>query len=266
MINKEQLEKKAVDYLVNNISNKNMNDFKKSLSENDDFRKDFEDIEEVWEALSEDNNELETTASMDQSFYKMLHEYSDKKHTRFNNIVNYFKLYPVNFSYSKLVLAVILPIIIFVYVFHLSDSLKVDMKTIQPNQSNYLAISLLNAASFSKRIKGVNEMNKLTQLDDKEIEVMLKTLNEDTNTNIRFLTLESLMRFKDNPQIRKGLVQSLTNQESPMIQMEIIELMVSLKAEEIIKQMEILKEIKVLDPTVLEEIKKSTTILKNQKL
>ena len=63
----------------------------------------------------------------------------------------------------------------------------------------------------------------------KVIDALFTTLNEDPNVNVRLITLEALVKLSNEPKVRAGLVQSITLQESPLLQSAIADVMVKLQ-------------------------------------
>ena len=54
------------------------------------------------------------------------------------------------------------------------------------------------------------------------IELLIKAMNEDENINVRLASIEVLFAFKHLPEVQQALLRSLPRQDSPMIQMELL--------------------------------------------
>ena len=87
-----------------------------------------------------------------------------------------------------------------------------------------------NQASAGKRIQGVNVAFTLEKADDEIVNALVKTLNEDTNSNVRLVALEALGKFHNQPHVRKALIESLSTQTDAVVQIELIRLLVAIKA------------------------------------
>jgi hypothetical protein len=87
---------------------------------------------------------------------------------------------------------------------------------------------MMKQTSAVERIKAVNMVSELEQANSPVIESLLRILNTDTNDNVRLLSLEALIRYADSPVVREGLIASILNQTSPMIQIRLAEVMVAL--------------------------------------
>ncbi len=76
-------------------------------------------------------------------------------------------------------------------------------------------LSMLQNPSASQRILAVGYTDEISQVNNKVIDALLTTLNEDPNVNVRLITLETLVKLSSEPKVSEGLVQSITLQESP---------------------------------------------------
>jgi len=91
-----------------------------------------------------------------------------------------------------------------------------------------LVLTMMKQTSAVERIKAVNMVSEFEQANSRVIESLLRILNTDSNENVRLLSLEALIRYADNPEVREGLIASILNQTSPMIQIRLAEVMVAL--------------------------------------
>ena len=98
-----------------------------------------------------------------------------------------------------------------------------------------LLLSLINNPSASERLRAVSYTNEIREADGKVVTALLTTLNNDSNVNVRLVTLEALARLADDPHVREGLVQSIARQESPLVQSALADVMVNLQEKRSIK-------------------------------
>ncbi|ADB40611.1 HEAT repeat domain-containing protein [Spirosoma linguale] len=98
-----------------------------------------------------------------------------------------------------------------------------------------MMLSLLENPSASERLRAVGYTEEINSVDDKVVEALLTTLNNDDNVNVRLVTLEALAKLADNAAVREGLVQSITRQESPLLQSALADVMVKLQEKRSIK-------------------------------
>lgn len=92
-----------------------------------------------------------------------------------------------------------------------------------------MVVSLLDNPSATERLRAVNYTEEMQEADRQVITALLNTLNEDPNVNVRLVTLEALAKFSDQPEVREGLVRSITRQDSPLVQVAMANLMLKLQ-------------------------------------
>lgn len=108
-----------------------------------------------------------------------------------------------------------------------------------------------NDQSASQRITGVTVAYKLEKADDEIVNVLVKTMNEDANTNVRLAALEALGKFQAEPAVRKALIESLSTQKDPMVQIALIQLLVQMKEKGVMKDLERMTK----DKTIMKAVK-----------
>jgi hypothetical protein len=95
--------------------------------------------------------------------------------------------------------------------------------------------SLLQNPSASERIRGVSFTSELTTVKPDVIDALLVTLNNDPNVNVRLMTLEALTHYASYPAVRAGLVESISGQESPLVQAALADVMLKLQEKNAIR-------------------------------
>lgn len=95
--------------------------------------------------------------------------------------------------------------------------------------------------SASERISAVKLSDRIPQstsgLDREITEILIYTMNNDQNINVREAAAEALFRFRNEAQIRTALVNSLSKQQDPLMQMTLINMLVELKEKSAINEM-----------------------------
>lgn len=124
-----------------------------------------------------------------------------------------------------------------------------------------IMLAMVENPSASKRLQAVSYSNELNQLDDKVVNVLLKTLNEDPNVNVRLATLEALLKFSHSPKVRKGLVESITLQESPLVISALADAMVEMQEKSSVDLFKQLLNKDDLNSSVKSKIEKSIYLL-----
>lgn len=123
-----------------------------------------------------------------------------------------------------------------------------------------MMLAMLDNPLASERIKAVSYTGDIRHPDKKVLEALLETLNNDPNVNVRLSTLEALSQLGNYPEVRLGLIQSITTQDSPLVQTAIADVMLKLQEKRSVKPFKELLKQKDLDGDVRDKIK--TTITK----
>jgi len=95
-----------------------------------------------------------------------------------------------------------------------------------------VALSLLQDQSASSRLRGVTYSYQMTRPDRDVAQALLHAVNQDTNVNVRLNAVDALAKFAGDPEVRKALADSLAVQDSPLVQVALIDLLVQLHARE----------------------------------
>lgn len=85
-----------------------------------------------------------------------------------------------------------------------------------------VALSLLQQQSASERLRGVSYSVRM-EADDEVLNALLRTLNHDPNVNVRLAAVDALKQFGSRNRVKQGLRQAVLNQDSPLLQMALID-------------------------------------------
>jgi HEAT repeat protein len=116
-----------------------------------------------------------------------------------------------------------------------------------------VTLTLLEQPSANERLEGVSYSTQLEAKDEKVLTALLQALGSDPNVNVRVAAVGALRRYADSTAVRKGLLQSLAKEDSPLVQMELIDLMVSLREKDSIPVLEQILHKADLNPTVRQQ-------------
>jgi hypothetical protein len=96
------------------------------------------------------------------------------------------------------------------------------------NMRQLVALSLMQQQNASDRLRGVNYAYRVEQDDPQVLSALLATVNHDPNVNVRLAAVDALRNFTDSSVGRRGLVQALGKQNSPLVQIAILDQVVEL--------------------------------------
>ena len=124
-----------------------------------------------------------------------------------------------------------------------------------------ISLTMLNQTSPAERIKNLNTMASFPQEDSQIVEALIKTLNTDENINVRLSAVEALYKLADDSRVRDGLIHALTHQESPLVQLALVECYVALHEKQAVGHLKQLLDNKELNDVVKNQIEQSLKIL-----
>ncbi|EJF11576.1 HEAT repeat domain-containing protein [Pontibacter sp. BAB1700] len=112
-----------------------------------------------------------------------------------------------------------------------------------------MKLAMTTGASASERIQLVSQEFD-TEQPDEIIQVLITTMNQDPNVNVRVAASEALYKFSHKKVVRQALVESLKLQTDPIMQLTLIDMLVSIKEKEAVGELEEMANRKDLLPIV----------------
>ena len=262
----EKFDIQAIDDLSGNLESSEQNDFEEFLNNHPAYQNIFDGLKETWQDMDAINTPT-PSGKMDERFYDRLSEEGEIAANTNNKKLSSLRIFiermlQPQLAYATLILCAGLVLGYFLRPINNLEPIKnTVVKVSEPNTEGVrqqLVLTLLEQPSANQRLKGINEANKIQKTDETVISALLKTLNNDTNVNVRLAAIESLTNYIDHPTVRQGLVQSIVKQDSPMVQVMLANLMVALQEKESIEPFKTLMQNKDLNTSVKEKLE--TTI------
>lgn len=96
-------------------------------------------------------------------------------------------------------------------------------------------------SSASERISAVNMSARLSQskqLDEEITEILIYTMNNDENVNVRLAAAEALFKFRDAVRVGEALTNALSRQDDPLMQITLIDMLVKIREKGAISEMQ----------------------------
>lgn len=89
-----------------------------------------------------------------------------------------------------------------------------------------VAVSLLQQDSASERLRGVTWSYRMKEPGDEVLEALVQALKYDSSVDVRLAAAGALRRYTGQPAVRHGLLESLRVPQSPLVQVELIDVLV----------------------------------------
>jgi hypothetical protein len=118
------------------------------------------------------------------------------------------------------------------------------------NMRQLVALSLMQQQSASDRLRGVNFAYHVEQSDPQVLGALLTAVNHDPSVNVRLAAVDALRNFNDSPIGRRGVVQALAKQDSPLVQIAILDQIVELHEKSAVQNIQFLLSSQTLNPDV----------------
>lgn len=109
---------------------------------------------------------------------------------------------------------------------HQDNRIKTIENAVLPEVSTKdLYARLADSSSSSIRLSAILEINKTNQVSINTLDILAKTLNNDSNSNVRLAALDVLAKYADDHHASSLLVGSLSTQKDPLVQLGLIALL-----------------------------------------
>jgi hypothetical protein len=124
------------------------------------------------------------------------------------------------------------------------------MHTELTNMRQMVALSMLQQQSASQRLEGVTWTRREEHLDPQVLSALVHTLRYDQSVDVRLAALDALSRHAGQPQVKRTVVDALQEQQSPLVQVALIDQLVEWRDAEAAPRLEKLRQTPNLNPTV----------------
>jgi hypothetical protein len=141
-----------------------------------------------------------------------------------------------------------------------------DMATLRHEVRNLrevVALSLLDQQSASERLRGVRYSSALEGTDPEVVDALSRTLRSDPSVDVRLAAADALRRFPLAPSVSESVWQLLDHDDSPLVQIAVIDLLSSRKDPTVRARLEKLRDRAGLDSNVRDYLQ---ALLSNQRI
>ncbi|MFB0565727.1 MAG: hypothetical protein ACETWK_08630 [Candidatus Aminicenantaceae bacterium] len=260
----KQIKETFPDFLIGDIAQTAKVEVQKHIATCTSCREELESLSAIWTKLGVLPEE-EPSKALRSRFYAMLEAYKqglekEKTKLRFSNLFGDWleRWWPRRPAF-QFTLAVMLLVVGLAFGYFLTSGGQSNAEIAHLRQEvdsmrQLAAVSLLNQQSPSQRLKGVSWSSRVEQPNDETLRTLLRTLNSDQNINVRLATIDALYLFRDHPMVRQGLIQSLSQQTSPLVQVALIDLILEIRERQAIDALRQLIKDEKLNPDVKQRV------------
>lgn len=215
------------EYLSDRLSAEERTEFESAMVRDPALRDETDELRSVWNGLSL-LPQPEPSAALRAQFYQKLQMANRPAVKEARSFWNRWT------GWQQLAAAAALFLIgLFFGQIHRSRSNQAEelaaMRTQVQSLREMVALSLLDRQSAASRLQGVSWTNRVDRPDNELLSALLSALNGDPNVNVRLSSVDALERYGQDASIRKALLNSLPRQDSPLVQIALIDSLVHMR-------------------------------------
>ena len=223
-MNCEDIKRDLVEYWRGTLDASEKGRLEDHLSSCSQCRAEAEGLKHIWSTLGE-LPEAEPGLGMRNRFYAGLREWERREIERRHRF--WWVRHP---AFQAAAAVLILVAGIFIGNLTGRDPGQVaQLRTEVNSMKQLVTLSLLQQQNATDRLRGVTWSYRVEQSDPEVLGALLTTINHDPTVNVRLAAVDAIKTFADSPVARKGLVQALNKQNSPMVEIAILDQIVEMR-------------------------------------
>jgi len=201
------------------------------------------------------------SADLDDRFYQMLaiEKGSARQSFSWSRFFSWPELMP-KLAFAACALVAGIAIGYFVQPTRTNDDLG-SLKQEVRDMKEMMMLSLIEKESATERLKAVSLTEQIDDASTAVTGALIKTLNEDNNVNVRLAALEALKPYVKQSTVREQIIRSIANQQSPLVQVAMAELMVQIQEKSSVKELEKIMKSERTPAEVKKKLKESIQVL-----
>lgn len=238
----EEVELKMVDYLDGNLETGERLEIEKHLETCERCLDELKESQQILNLISKEEL-VKPDESLRINFYHMLHGEIKKAEEQKSislkqQVIPWYSLgrYRVAAGIALLISGTFLGMLI--HSGFTNNVASNELKQLHSEVSDLkkaTMFTMLKDESSSDRIQAVRYVEELDKPDQNVIDVLVKTLNNDKNVNVRMAAAYALSKFADQRLVCDSLVKSLSLQSDPILQVTLINILAERKEKSALK-------------------------------
>ena len=260
MMTYEIWEEMVVDYLDGNLSPEKNELFEAALKENPTWQKELNNaiaMDEKLTLLDEAQvpgklKEKVRSIAIDNEEFE---QSEDKKPEKRNLSIPAHKFYRYAYAAGLIVFGFLLGKLGYMGSSSPDENQISSLQAEVQQMKQTVSLSMLKQQSPSARLQGIRFTAQVEKPDDELVTMIIRLLKTDPNVNVRLASVEALFLFKDFPMVKKNLIEALKTENSPLVQVAIIDLLVDIRENRAIEALKKLIDDKEINTIVRERAK-----------
>lgn len=228
-MNRENMEALLIAYIQNDLDANESRKIEKLIHEDEEVNKLYQQFAQL-EQVMQSSPTLEPQASLLQKFEKDLASEQARVAQKSNQRFLFFTQAQVWRSAAAFAL-IATGLFLGLWIAGNNQSSNNEMAALREEieLTRRMMFEALNSSgSASARIQAVNASEHISKADLDILNVLIKTMNEDENTNVRLAAIRALARFETEEKVKQAFIASLEIQKDPILQITLINILVEL--------------------------------------
>jgi hypothetical protein len=260
-MNHEKARELFSEYIVTGASPEADPDCRAHLAECQQCRDEWRSVRGAWDAM-EELPQMEPSPEMRVRFYQMLEAYEAgrretivrPKAAAHHGFFSWFQQPVFQFAAGLAMLAI--GVAIGQYAMSPgraaggAGSEVAQLRGEVQNMRQLVTLSLLQQQSAADRLQGVTWSYRVPPSDTEVLSALLNTVNHDPSVDVRLSAVDAIKAMSSSPIARRGLVQALAKQTSPLVQIAIVDAIVDLKDKQAVSAIQVQLAKSDVEPTV----------------
>lgn len=236
-MNDDEMRELIIDYIDGNLPGELEEFLEKQIQKDEKTREEYEHMKKVMDTMRS-SPELDPEGSLRENFISILEEEKISVEEAEGRTIHFREWWSIN-NLLKVAAAVAILVIGFFIGFYNrpGDDREIEALRKEMEATKQLVMMSLQQKSASKRIMGVTASQEMENADKEIIDALIRTLNKDENVNVRLAAVSALSNFTEIPRVKRALIDALEEQKEPIVQIELINLMVEMQEKKAIENL-----------------------------
>ncbi|WP_378179617.1 zf-HC2 domain-containing protein [Aquimarina sp. SS2-1] len=239
-MNCNQVRGHLIDYLDGNLDQKEHQVITAHLTTCNSCQQSLQEFQLVFDGIGQYQGEL-PDASLKRNFEEMLQK--EKEIFDTSKVVSLHQ--PIKKNWKRaLQIAVTIALVFSAYFFGKQQntaSFSREMAVLEKEKvqlKQEVTISLIENESASKRLQAVSYAEELEKPGNEILKALINKMFYDDQINVRLAAAEALSKFSKIEMVRKSLIDALEMEQDPGMQIELIQILVSIQEKRAVPSME----------------------------
>ncbi|WP_109302210.1 zf-HC2 domain-containing protein [Aquimarina sp. AU474] len=238
-MNCKQIENQLIDYLDKNLDISTYQKIDLHLKSCENCTIALQELKSVFKAINETPEEIPDN-SLKVNFEEMLQK--EKVALESSKVVSLHG--KKNIWKTALQIAATITLIVSAYFYgktQQDESFSQEIAVLEKEKKEMkqtMTISLIENESASKRLQAVNYAEEFEQPGNEILKALINKMHHDDHINVRLAAAEALAKFSNSEMVRNALINALEREQDPSMQIELIQILVSIEEKRAVPSME----------------------------